>query len=81
MDQICANAVAALVLYMEGESEPSHPSDWRRIEPKQDDGHDVVFACAWLPYPVLVDLCVQTALTVILLGFNNDRAGRMAAHV
>jgi hypothetical protein len=30
--------------------------------------------------PVLVGLRSQTALTVILLGFDNGRAGRMAAH-
>ena len=40
----------------------------------------VVFACtcAWRLFPLPVGLRLQTALTVILLGFNNGRAGRMA---
>ena len=38
-----------------------------------------VFACActWSSKPLPVGLRSQTALTVILLGFNNGRAGRM----
>ena len=40
----------------------------------------VVFACTctWSTRPLPVGLRAQTALTVILLGFNNGRAGRMA---
>jgi len=35
-------------------------------------------SCTWPSWPSPVGLRSQTALTVILLGFNNDRAGRMA---
>jgi hypothetical protein len=38
----------------------------------------VVFACTWTLWPLPVVLRAQTALTVTLLGFDNDRAGRMA---
>jgi hypothetical protein len=61
------------------ESGPGHPSDRRPIEPIEDHPqgrlrvyvHLVVFTITGF-------LRAQTALTVILLGFNNGSAGRMA---
>ena len=38
----------------------------------------VCCTCTWSPSLFAVGLRAQTALTAILLSFNNDRAGRMA---
>ncbi len=60
------------------ESCPSHPSDWRQTEHRWKITVKVVFGMyVHLVFSLPVVLRPQAALTVILLGFNNGRAGRM----
>lgn len=62
------------------ESDPGHPSDWRRIGPMEDHPQGRVRGYVRLVALIRYRLsCVHSlALTVILLGFDNCRAGRMA---
>ena len=69
------------LVYMEGRVRSSPSFRRRLIEPMEDQSQGRLHVYVHLvALPEAVVLRSQTALTVILLGFNNGRAGRMAAY-
>jgi hypothetical protein len=59
-------------------SGPCHLSDRRLTEPTEDHHQGRLSVCVYLVALTVRGWGSQTVLTVILVGFNNDGAGRMA---